>query len=708
MRFKLTQRASRWPAVVRMLLLAASLFSCFVTGIGSVTAQTTDDHGNYLDDATNLPLGSSIAGRIDPGDDRDIFKLDLSGASGNTHVSIYTTGDLDTRGGLAGSDGIEFVTSDNITLGGEIADTNFYIPRPLTPGVYYVGVVSVGDTTTGDYTLHAKIDDHGGSFSTATPLPLGSSIAGRIDPGDDVDFFKLDLSGASGNTHVSIYTTGSLDTLGGLYDSSDTSGSIAYNDDPTSDDKNFRIVWTLEPEVYYLSVRSFDRRTTGGGDYTLYFQTRIDDHGTSFPTATALTLGSSIAGRINSGDDRDVFKLDLSSTSGTTDVWIYTTGDLETGGWLYDSDVNLLVFNGNSNIAGREDNFSLRRNLPMGIYYISVRSWDGAVGDYTLHAEAVTGPGNTTSTSATLSLDSPTPGTVDRAGDADYFRLDLAYSRNLVVHANNPFLRFDTSGLAMPIEPLYVTMLDSQDAEISVNIRRVSYGVSIEDDFSPGAYYVKVTAPNSDTTYPVPYTIHAYEDTDYTQFIADCEAATAALNNPEISDPLYGCQWNLSNQEQGGEDINVGPVWAEGINGEGVNVAVVDQTIDYSHEDLTGNINSSLNHDYGGLGGAYRPFEHHGTNVAGVAAARDNGVGVRGVAPRATIYGYNYLTPAAQQEMVQDINTADAMARNRVVTAVSNNSWAPTGGPWYSRANQFWELAIDSGVREGYDGKGVF
>ena len=50
----------------------------------------------------------------------------------------------------------------------------------------------------------------------------------------------------------------------------------------------------------------------------------------------------------------------------------------------------------------------------------------------------------------------------------------------------------------------------------------------------------------------------------------------------------------------------------------------------------------------------------------------------------------------------------DAMARNRVVTAVSNNSWGPRGGPWYSRASQFWELAIDSGIREGYDGKGVF
>ena len=716
MRFRPAQRFSRrGPPVGRILLLAASLFFCFISGADSITAQTTDDHGNDFSNATNLPLGSSIAGRIDPGNDVDFFKLDLSGEPGSTRVWIYTTGSLDTLGGLFNSSGDLITADDDTTVGDRIVDLNFDIPRTLALGVYYVGVESADGTTTGGYTLHAKIDDHGGSFSTATPLPLGSSITGRIDPGNDRDVFKLDLSGASGNTHVSIYTTGSLDTLGGLYDSRDTSVSIAYNDDATSDDKNFRIVWTLEPEVYYLSVRSFDRRTTGGGDYTLYFQTRIDDHGTSSPTATALMLGSSIAGRINSGDDQDVFKLDLSGTSGTTDVWIYATGELNTRGWLYDSSGDLLVFNNDSYTAGRETSFSLRRNLPRGVYYVSVRSWltadgDFATGDYTLHAEAVTGPGSATSTSATLSLDSPTPGTVDRADDADYFRLDLAYSRNLVVHANNPFLRFDTSGLAIPVELLDVTMLDSQGAEISVNILRVSYGVSIEDDFGPGAYYIKVTAPYSDTTYPVPYTIHAYQDTDYTKFIADCEAATAGLNAPQISDPLYGCQWHLRNQEQGGEDINVEAVWAEGVNGEGVNVAVVDDGMYYAHEDLADNVNTTLNHNYDtGVTDStdiYHRYEHHGTNVAGVIAARDNGVGVHGVAPRATIYGYNYL--AGDWEQFQDVNRADAMARNRVVTAVSNNSWGPTDGPEYDRANQFWKLAIDSGVREGYNGKGVF
>ena len=703
MRFRLTQGFSRWPSVGRRLLLAATVFFCVITGAGSVTAQTTDDHGNYLSDATNLPLGSSITGRIDPGDDLDVFRLDLSGTSGTTHVWLYTTGNLDTWGGLYDSNG-DLLVSDNdtTTSGGVIVETNFRILGTLAPVVYYVGVYSADLTTTGDYTLHAKADDHGQLFSDATSLSLGASASGRIDPGFDWDVFKLDLSGESGTTDVWIYTTGDLDTLGELYNSN--INLIARNDDTTSGgvivETNFRIPGTLAPGVYYVRVYSADRTTTG--DYTLHAKT--DDHGGFLDTATTLALGASASGRIDPGFDWDVFKLDLYGTPGTTDVWIYTTGDLDTLGELYDSNINLIASNDDSYIAGRETSFSLRSNLPRGVYYIFVLSWLTSDGDYTLHAEAVTDPGSATGTAATLSLDSPTPGMIDTASDADYFRLVLTESKNLVIYTYG--LELHDGSNFLPIEPLDGAVLDNSGAEISVNVYDEGIGFNIMDDFSPGTYYVKVTALASDTTYPVPYTIHAYEDADYTDFIEGCEAATVSLNNPQISDPLYVCQWHLRNQEQGRGDINVESVWAEGINGEGVNIALVDDTMGYSHEDLFGNVNSSLNHDYAGMGGAYRPFDHHGTAVAGVIAARDNGIGVRGVAPKATVYGYNWL--AGDRQQFEDINRADAMSRNRIVTAVSNNSWGSPDGPWLGYANQLWKSAVDSGIREGYDGKGVF
>ena len=533
MTFRLTQGFSKRPSVGRILLLAAAVLFGFVTGAGSVTAQTADDHGDYFNNATNLRLGSSVAGRIDPGDDRDVFKLDLSGASGTTDVWIYTTGNLDTLGGLSDSNGNLLTSNDNTTSGSDVIDTNFRIPWTLAPGDYYVLVWSADRMATGDYTLHAEADDHGQSFETATTLLLGDSAAGRIDP----------------------------------------------------------------------------------------------------------------------GFDRDLFKLDLSGTSGTIDVWIYTTGELDTRGWLYDSNGDLLVFNNNSYIVGREYGFNLRRNLSSGVYYLSVRSSAGAIGDYTLHTEAVTDPGNTTGTAATLNLDSPTPGMIDTAGDADYFRLVLGESKNLVIYTKGLAL-YDGSNW-LPIDLLDGTVLDNNGTEISVNIHLLRifnglrWGFQIEDDFEAGTYYVKVTAPASDTTYPVPYTIHAYEDAEYTDWIEGCEAATAALNNPQINDSLYGCQWHLRNQERGGEDINVEAVWAEGINGAGVNVAVVDNGMYYAHEDLAPNVDTALNHNYDtsirDSRDIYGRYDHHGTAVAGIIAAQDNGIGVRGVAPRATVYGYNYL-----------------------------------------------------------------
>ena len=423
---------------------------------------------------------------------------------------------------------------------------------------------------------------------------------------------------------------------------------------------------------------------------------QADDHGDFPGTATELALGSSKAGRIDPGDERDVFKLDLSGASGDTDVWIYTTGDLNTVGELSGSGGEMLASN-DYLTRGREYNFHIRAVLPSGVYYVVVSSFWETAGDYTLHARTATDAGSTTGSATSLNLDSPTTGTIDATGDADYFRLDLTESTNLILNAR--------TGNSAPIDGV---VLDTGGDEIPVNSYPVPklvhptddrVGFRIEDAFGPGTYYIRVTTPVGTTSHLAPYTIHVFEDTDYPAFIEECGAKTRSLNNPQIGDSLYGCQWHLNNRD--GEDINVESVWAEGNKGEGINVAVVDDGMYYAHEDLRDNVNASLNHDYTGGGDIHHPLEHHGTNVAGVIAARDNDTGVRGVAPRATIYGYNYLSSSTS------LNVADAMARNREVTAVSNNSYAPKG-PGLHHVGSFWELAVSVGVETGYDSRGVF
>ncbi|MDZ4263764.1 MAG: S8 family peptidase [Pseudomonadota bacterium] len=88
----------------------------------------------------------------------------------------------------------------------------------------------------------------------------------------------------------------------------------------------------------------------------------------------------------------------------------------------------------------------------------------------------------------------------------------------------------------------------------------------------------------------------------------------------------------------GAEDaVNVIP----GQGGLGAKIAIIDTGIHCVHEDLAGGCNFGANF-------VNPPFEGddygHGTHVAGLAAARDNGLGTIGVAPEASLYSVKVLS----------------------------------------------------------------
>ena len=446
-------------------------------------------------------------------------------------------------------------------------------------------------------------------------------------------------------------------------------------------------------------------------------QTGGDDHGNSFDTATLVELGSSVEGRIDPGDDRDVFKFDLSDASGPTDLWVYTGGEFNTYGGLYDSSGTLVALNDDGFFEGQIRAFSIRTVVPPDVYYVIAVSYPGEPGDYTLHAQSVAAPGATLETADTLTLGAPDGGRIDNPDGVNYFRLDFTESKHVIIDARSAALI-----------PLDAALLDADGNEISANIGPVALrgfgslfpiGIEIAEDFEPGTYYLKVTspeitspfapepeedpAPDDDSSRTVSYAIFFEEDVEYTELLEDCAADTRALNDPLISDPLYSCQWHLSSSQW--QDIDVQSVWEEGIKGEGIGVVVVDDGIYHAHEDLKDNVATGLNFDYGtGGNDIYGRFDHHGTHVAGMIAARDNDIGVRGVAPRATVYGYNFLSGLNST----GLNLLDAMSRNSGVTAVSNNSWGPSDGPGLGRTFSFWRQAVHAGITEGYDGKGTF
>ena len=121
-------------------------------------------------------------------------------------------------------------------------------------------------------------------------------------------------------------------------------------------------------------------------------------------------------------------------------------------------------------------------------------------------------------------------------------------------------------------------------------------------------------------------------------------------------DPLYQYQWHLNNSGQtnfatnigtAGEDINVDSVIAAGYTGANIIVAVVDEGLEIAHEDLSANIVSGGSWDF--VGNDTDPTNSandgdHGTGVAGLAASAGwNGKGGRGVAPSASLKGFNLI-----------------------------------------------------------------
>ncbi len=75
--------------------------------------------------------------------------------------------------------------------------------------------------------------------------------------------------------------------------------------------------------------------------------------------------------------------------------------------------------------------------------------------------------------------------------------------------------------------------------------------------------------------------------------------------------------------------------------GAGVNVAIIDTGIDYTHPDLNDNYRGG----YDFVNSDYDPMDDagHGTHCAGIVAAEDNNEGVVGVAPEANLYAAKVL-----------------------------------------------------------------
>lgn len=106
-----------------------------------------------------------------------------------------------------------------------------------------------------------------------------------------------------------------------------------------------------------------------------------DDYSDTTAKAFVVRLHTKTQGTINRSGDVDYFKFKPTVTG----VYlIYTTGSVDTMGYLYDASGNLLIQNDDESLLGR--NFALKCKLEAGkTYYIKVKGYSTNTGDYTLN-----------------------------------------------------------------------------------------------------------------------------------------------------------------------------------------------------------------------------------------------------------------------------------------------------------------------------------
>ena len=169
------------------------------------------------------------------------------------------------------------------------------------------------------------------------------------------------------------------------------------------------------------------------------------------------------------------------------------------------------------------------------------------------------------------------------------------------------------------------------------------------------------------------------------------QAIDGLKNNPKIAfvepdaimttqdytvDPELYYSWGV-------ERVGAGIVQADGNNGDGVKVAVIDTGINYNHADLSANIARDSNNaviGYNFVSNNNDPMDDngHGSHCAGIIAALDNNQAVVGMAPKAILYPVKVLDSTGSG-YVSTIAAGIDWAITQHVQVISMSLGGPTG-----------------------------
>ncbi len=256
---------------------------------------------------------------------------------------------------------------------------------------------------------------------------------------------------------------------------------------------------------------------------------------------------------------------------------------------------------------------------------------------------------------------------------------------------------FPAARLASPAKEPQIVLYEAgaRKTEYSKRIATQQVLVKIKEGADPAALAKKHSAILADSPTYAP----GFHILETTSAIGALALAETLRNDPSVlsAEPLlarkrqkksipndlkFSEQWHLLNTGQNsgtaGIDIRVSNVWNT-YQGSNIVIGIVDDGLLATHEDLSNNVNTALGKDWvdGDNDPSPKPAHEdtHGTPCAGVSAARgNNGVGVSGSAPRATLVGLRLIS---NERSVTDADEAGAFAHSNALIHIKSNSWGP-------------------------------
>lgn len=460
-----------------------------------------------------VSVGGAATGRIETGGDRDWFAVELL-ADHDYRIELQG---ISSGGGTLADPTLYGVRRFHPANGGTILlphssddDSGDGLDALVDLSIKRSGThfVSVGAYSghTGSYRVSVLdlgvSDDYGITPDTAGHADVGSPAYGHIEKAGDRDWFAVTLQAGH---HYRVDLEGTSTGGGSLADTRingihDANGQLVPQ--TTSDDggtgQNARVDFTpTSSGIYHVSAGGF-----GGlsGTYTLNVSDlgSIDDYAADTSTTGQVAVDGSSQGNIEIAGDRDWFAVELlanhryeidlggSPSLGGTLADTYLHG-------LYDSAGNLLAGTANDDSDTSTDSQSTFTASTGGRYYIAAGGARGEIGTYKVSiADLGVLPsddfGQTTDTAGSLLVDDSTTGSIEQAGDRDWFAVELIADRTY--HVN---IEGSESGAGSLVDPVLLGIHAADGSLIS--------GTANDDGGSGSNAFLAFTATTSGTHY---------------------------------------------------------------------------------------------------------------------------------------------------------------------------------------------------------------